>query len=784
MKFKTTIVIVIIAIIGAAYVFLYEKKQESAEVKYEQQRKVFFGLNADSIFKINLIKNGERFLFEKKNMDSAGRGGKWMMEEPVKTRADKAVIKGFLSELEFLERVSRFQDEDNKGLNKEDYGLDKPTFEITFWTSQTRIIDTGNPDGSSNTSGGTEYSFSIGHRVSTGKHVYARLKGSGEVFVINDAVAMKLDFDLNGFRDKWIADIDIDAVSRIEIQRGVGDTIICTKDVDLWWMSEPVRDRCDNKKLIEIIDSLRNLKADEEDFLADADSDPTKYGLVNPRYRVVLEQNGVKQGISFGHQLDNKVYAKRDGEKSIFLVKDNIINDLAINPDFLRSRALVRFETAAGTLGVERIEINTRQTKISIEKTKLYDWQITEPVEVLADIDVIKEMIEEVKDLRILEFVTNKSDDLTKYGLEEPVYILSVYKKNIDKPTTIYFGNAIKDGNQCYVKRPDEAPIFSITSKGIYEKLSGGLFTLRDKLVSDFDKNLVNKVIVVRNGVTFDIEKNSKKESNWILREPVSGLPDDNLIDQMVQSVSFLKAEKYVATLPVNPGRFGFDNPVLKVTMLYKKIPGHASGVLDVVEPVAKDESANMGSFTLLIGNKVANDESSNYFGMVEGNDLVFELDRKIVDHFNSEIVSKSIQRFNASKVKKLVLSYRDREVIFGRPEGVWKVVQPEIADINSREIEYINWLLSDLKADRIIEYNLNNVIGYGLDNPDVKVTVHLDDNSLFEVLAVNNGRGDGYFVMSRNSNCIYSVNSEVIKMLIEQDIVPVNNKAETPSIP
>ncbi|MGR3218918.1 MAG: DUF4340 domain-containing protein [Candidatus Anammoxibacter sp.] len=779
MKFKTTIVIAIIAIVGAAYVFLYEKKQESAEIKYEQQRKVFYGLNSNSIFKIKVIKNGETFLFTKKSIDFSGRNGKWMMEKPIMTRADKAVIKGFLSELEFLERVSRFEGEDNADSNKENYGFDKPTFEITFWTNQTRIIDTGNADSSPNASGVMEYSFFIGDRVPTGEHVYAQLKDSDEVMVIKDAVAMKLDFDLNGFRDKWISDIDIDAVSHIEIQRGKDGVIVCAKDVDLWWMSEPVKDRCDNKKLMEIVESLRNLKAEEEDFLTEADSDPTRYGLVNPRYRVVIEQNGVKQGVSFGHLLDNKVYAKRDSEKTIFLVKDNIINDLAINPDNLRSRAMVRFETAAGTLGVERIEINTRQTKISIEKTKLYDWQITEPIEVLADIDVIKELIEDVKDLRILEFVTNKSDDLSKYGLKEPVFILSVYKKNIDKPTTTYFGNLTKDGEQCYAKRPDEDPVFSITSKGIYKKLLGGLFTLRDKLVSDFDKNLVNNVIVVRDGITFNIEKNSGKESNWILKEPVKGFPDDSLVDQMVQSVSFLKAEKYVAKLSENQGRFGFDNSTLKVTMLYEKIAGHVSGDQDVADPVVKDEPINMGSFVLLIGDKVTNDDSSNYYGMVEGDDLVFELDRKVVGYFYSEIVSKSIQRFNASKVNKLVLSYPDRKVIFGRPAGVWKAVQPVVDDVNSREIEYMNWLLSDFKADRIIEYNLNNVISYGLDIPDIKITVHLDDGKLFEVLAVNNGRGDGYFVMSRNSNCIYSVNTEVIKMLIEQDIVPAENKID-----
>ena len=789
MKFRTTIILAVVAIIGAAYVFLYEKKQVTVKEKYVQQKKIFFGLNADSIFKIKVKKNNKEFIFEKKSNISSKSNGLWIMEKPITTRADQAVINAFLSELEFLERVRHFQ-EDDKDAAKEDYGLDNPTFEINLWTSETLShMVRDNTDKALQSGDIKEYSFIIGDRVSTGKHVYAQLQGSDEVLVLNDEIAMKLDFNENGFRDKWVLDIDVDAVSKIEIQRDERDTIFCAKDKELWRMEQPIYDRCDNKKIVEIINSLKDIKIEEEDFLTETDGSLVKYGLDNPKIRVIIDQEGYKQGIAFGHLIDNKVYAKRDNEKSVFMIKDLIVSELAIDPNILRSRKLVRFETLAGTFGVERIEIKTPETKISIKKTKEYDWQITEPVNVLADMDVVKELIEEVKDLRILDFVMNKGD-YEKYGLKEPLFTLSIYKEMVDKPISILFGTLTKHGDQCYVKRLDEDPVFSITSKGIYEKLLEGLFAFQDKLVLEFNKELVNGIEIDKNDTTFLVEKsNKRKKSNWLLKKPIKGFPDDDLIDQMVQGISFLKAEKYVANMPVDLNEYGLDTPKIKVAILYQKPEkeinnnqndSNASDISKTDGDNDNEQNKNVAKSsdivahkidtvplsTLLIGNKVSL-ENPNYFAMIDGSNTVFELNENVVNYFNSEIVSKSIQKFNAARAKRLVLSHSDKELVFERPEGIWKQTEPESGDVSSRHIEFLLWILSDLQAEQIVEYNLNNVISYGLAAPDIKATVYLDDESLFEVLAVNNNNKD-YYVMSRNSNCIYTANKDVIDKLIE----------------
>ncbi len=789
MKFKTTIILALVAIIGAAYVFLYEKKQTTHEERRNIQKKVFFNIDSNSVFKIKMVKNGEPFLFEKRKRSVSG-GDYWMLEEPVRTRADKSIINGFLSELEFLQNIRRFDDNEILEDGRQDYGMKNPMFEITFWT--------GKADNSNNLTGAKgnkEYSFVIGKRVPTGKHVYLQLNKTDDVMVVSDSIAQKLDFDPNGFRDKWVADIDKDAVSKLAITQPGGQIIEAARIEDFWRMAKPVTDRCDNKKIAEIIESLKNLKIEEADFVTDADSNLSMYGLDNPKYRISITQGDYVQNISFGHSMDNKVYAKRDNEKSIFMLENMIVNELSVNPDLLRSRDLVRFETVAGTLGVERVEITTPDgKKLSIIKTDKYDWRITEPIDALADMDVVKKLIEEAKDLRILEFVANKTDDLDRYGLKNPVFNVAIYKKGDKEPTQFFLGNKAEDGGQCYVKRPNEAPIFTITSLGLYEKLVGGLLTFHDKLIQFYDKNTVTKLIIEKNGIEFNLIKKAGKGTNWAMTSPITGIPDSEMTDLIVHSASFLKANRVAAINPEDISKFGLDRPNSKLTICYKDAPHQSettdsSGEQAQSQPETENKEAasesKTESTTLLIGNQTKPELNSDYFAMTKGGNVVFELASKKVDLIKTELVSKTILRFESAKLKKLTFNYSSpkNEFVFTKNDGNWQSATPELEGMNNRQIEFLVWTLGNLTADEIIEYNINNLVDYGLDKPDLKATVELYDGTRYEVLAKKKKNTDYYYVISSNAECTYTVNQEIIEKFTElNSIAPTAAQEKLPA--
>ena len=99
--------------------------------------------------------------------------------------------------------------------------------------------------------------------------------------------------------------------------------------------------------------------------------------------------------------------------------------------------------------------------------------------------------------------------------------------------------------------------------------------------------------------------------------------------------------------------------------------------------------------------------------------------------------------------------------------------MEPASASLGARQIEFLVWMLSNITAKEIKEYNMNNVINYGLNNPDVKAAIHMDDNSIHEVLASDATGSNMFNVMSRNSNCIYTIEAEIIEKFI--DVLPAD---------
>lgn len=217
-----------------------------------------------------------------------------------------------------------------------------------------------------------------------------------------------------------------------------------------------------------------------------------KYGLDSPRFTVVINEKGVEQSIAFGHSLDNKVYAKRSDEPTIFFLKDTILADLSKKPNDLRDKKVVRFDSI-GTYGINKLEIKTPTDVIAIEKSLDLDWKLTKPINIYADQDTVKNFIEKIKTLEIEDFVSDKPTDLSVYGLKDPVFEISVTKEEDKALAKFYIGNKLPDGTKCYVKRVGEDPVYAVPTAEFYDKIENPLLSFRDRLVCDFNRDLAKK---------------------------------------------------------------------------------------------------------------------------------------------------------------------------------------------------------------------------------------------------------------------------------------------------
>jgi hypothetical protein len=762
MKFKTTIILLIIAVIGVAYIFLYEKKQYRTEVWLQRQIMVLPDYKVGQISKIEIKKEHDSIILEKVDEEH------WRMLEPLQLRADKAEVTDILSQFEFLRKIGTIKKSEFESFNLKDYGLEKPKIIVRLWGKRGTVLketDELTTD---------KYTINVGDKLAAGQNdVYINVEGNEDVFVVTGKILEKVNKDINELRNKWVFEFDEDAVERLKIQSDSKEAIVCSKADQLWWLSQPVSDRGDSERSKGILNELKNIKIDKTDFVSDDEEYISKHGLDKPRLKVSIGYKDKSQSILLGHNLDNKVYAKRDDESSIFLVHDVVIRDLDLAPNDLRDKQLLRFDSI-GTYGIEKVELKYPDTTLTMEKTKQYDWMIKSPTEILADRDTVREFVEKIKDLQIQNYVDDSGGNYDEYGLEKPFVEVSVFRK-IGEGETVKFmiGKADEDGGLCYVRRDGEDAVYSVPTENFYYVATGGFLAFREKIVLEFPKENVHKLVIERDGKTFVCQKEVDNIEKWLLINPVSVEADTDAVNQVVWNLSFFKVGKLVALSAEDLGKYGLDSPGIKVSVTYEDSGSTGdsdeviSGKEDLIKPKEKITK------TLLVGRKLEPEkDKSDYFAKFADEDLIFQIGWPDVRDYSIELASKSLFDFDTSQANYLKIKYPERELSLQKNEDKkWKILQPEEKILEGNFADRVLTAMNVLKAESVVQYSSDNLSEFELDKPKFSVTVGFKDGE--NSLLVGKITDKDYFVMNKPLNLIYRVKKNKIEDLVNEKGLP-----------
>ena len=765
MKFKTTIILLIIAAIGVAYIFLYERKQYRTEEWMLRQQMVLPDYKVGQINKIEIKKEKESIVLETVDEEH------WRMLEPLQIRADKAEVTDILSQFEFLGKIGTVKEDEVENFNLKNYGLDKPQIVVHLWRKRGGTLK----DIDETTIGAEpKYTINIGDKISAGQNdVYINMEGNKDVFVVTGKLLEKVNKGINDLRNKWAFEFDKDAIERLKIQSGSKEPIVCSKVDQLWWLTQPISDRGDSERIRGILNELKNIKIDKTDFVSDSKDDIPKYGLDKPRLTVSIGYKDKSQSILLGHNLDNKVYAKRDDESSIFFVHDVVIRDLGLEPNDLRDKQLLRFDSI-GTYGIEKIELKYADTTLSMEKTKQYDWMIKTPTEILADRDTVREFVEKIKDLQIQNYVDDSGENYDEYGLGKPLVEVSVFRK-IGEGETVKFmiGKTDEDGGLCYVRRDGEDAVYSVPTENFYDVATGGFLAFRDKVVLEFPKENAQKLVIDRDGKTFVCQKEVDNVEKWFLISPVSVEADTDAVNQVVWSLSFFNVDKLVALSAEDLGKYGLDSPSIKVSVTYED-SGSTEGdevILgekeDLIKP--KEEITKI----LLVGRKLEPEkDKSYYFAKFADEDIIFQIGWPDVRDYSIELASKSLFDFDTSQANYLKIKYPEKELSLQKNEDKkWEMILPEEKILEGNFADRILTAMNVLKAESVVQYSSDNLSEFELDNPKFSVTVGFKEGE--NSLLVGKIKDSDYFVMNKPLNFIYRVRKNKIEDLINQKGLP-----------
>lgn len=386
--------------------------------------------------------NGTNIGFEKK-------GTEWHLVEPIAAKADANAVEKIISELNNL-RVDRFVAENPGDLSV--YGLTQPQlrFVASSGDGEDKILLVGDKkDGS----------------------MYAKTASGEAVFLIKSGMIDSLMKQPPDLRDRTVMDFDVNDVEKLELEH-LEHSVVVEKKSGVWELTVPTLAKADEAKIDEILKRLSGLEAGE--FVSDKSQDMAMYGLASPQVKVVisLKRSGTKT-LLVGKKAGKSVYVKTASAESVYLVDAGIVGDLTRGWLGFRDRQMMDFRRD----DVKRIDLRRKDETITFIKQER-DWRIIEPMREKAKNYQVIDMMRKLDSLKAEKFVTEKTERLLEYGLDQPVVEVTVTLED-DSTKTLLVGDKVPDSDSYYAKIAD-ADIIFIIKKDVVDELEKDLSTIRE----------------------------------------------------------------------------------------------------------------------------------------------------------------------------------------------------------------------------------------------------------------------------------------------------------------
>ena len=303
MKIRNTIILLIIAILIGGYIYLYERKQLTTEEKKERAGKVFT-FKSEDVTKLEIKKGEETMVCRKESK------AHWQIEKPIRVRADESEIDKILSKLEFLKKERAIQEEKEKPLAMEEFGLAQPQMEVSIWVKD------------------EPFTLLLGNDSPAGNNIYAGFKGKKEIYLVEKGVMDTLNKKVNDLRDKRVLAFEREGIEKLQL-RSQETTILCGKENNQWQVLEPEKVKAKESEVNDILWALEGLRAKE--FIQSEEGKEEEYGLAKPEFEVTLSlKDNVTKTIIIGKEVSEESahYAKTSDTDAIFLLDSEKVKTL------------------------------------------------------------------------------------------------------------------------------------------------------------------------------------------------------------------------------------------------------------------------------------------------------------------------------------------------------------------------------------------------------------------------------------------------------------------------
>ena len=560
MKWKTTLLLLAIALGLAVYIKFYESNRPNTEEAKRQAQNIvnFSREKIDGI----VIQNGDD------KIDIRRRDNKWRLETPIKDQAESSLIENLLLDLESWQKdatipAKQIEAEKNK-LNE--YGLSKPKLRL-------KLLGPNAPP-----------EILLGKDAALEGKMYVRFENSKETFLADQSIKKDIQKRPEEFRDKKLTDLISAQVSRVVLKTAAGEMELQKKG-DHWEIVKPLRARGDDQKIGDLIAQVTT--AHIQQFVADDRGDLHPYGLAEPRGSITLFTQDDKQGqmLQIGavpEKEKDQIYVRFSSRAFVYTVPKKTEEILNTRPNDVRDRHLVRIDTNI----LDRITIEAPGKGKTVLARKGESWTLASRNNAAANSSEVHRLIEMLQGEQVAKFIEDVASDLPKYGLNKPQLQLTFSSfasentaetKAGERPfAAIAFGKI--DGDNVYARLGDE-PFIVAVRRGLLDQIFTDPLQWQELAIFKFKPEKIHSFSVVTDK-ELSLVHGTNNQWTWVKG---SGPINQVNVQSLLNTLSILHAVRWTGS--VTPPH-AFEKPQLVVTFstspddkaLHKLTIGGAAG--------------------------------------------------------------------------------------------------------------------------------------------------------------------------------------------------------------
>jgi hypothetical protein len=524
------------------------------------------------------------------NYELVKAGEDWVLEQPVRSRTDRAKVDALLQAACNVYTENYVSDDDT---NLRIFGLAQPQLQIAITTEKkppaTQPTSTQSADSQPTATQPAEVKTTtllVGAKANN--QYFAKLADETSVFQISDAVFKAISVPLLDIRDKSIAQVDQFKVKGLDLTVN-GQSVMLAKANDRWQMVGAFVGPAESSAVSDLVKAISQAKATA--FEDDPKPQLTEYGFENPRARIRIVSEGqvdpVEILVGANTPSGEMTFVRNASDGTIAVLKKTEADALVVEPSAMLERSVFSFSRE----NAEKIEIAQEGRTTSLVRHG-DTWRMVEPTDADADREAVNAILSDLSTLRARKVVAVSQDE--KYGLETPALTVKVTVKDPAAASQPAVVQASVTGEATATQPAATQPIatqpaatqpaekvhtllVSHNPTGTYARLAEGIWIyeidpvvnshltaeLHDRAVLKFDPEQAASIKVPTDGG--QALEFARKGDKWTyVADPFVQI-DAAKVKEWLGLLNGTRADRFVAYNMQNPADFGLDKPLYEV---------------------------------------------------------------------------------------------------------------------------------------------------------------------------------------------------------------------------